>query len=164
MFCQLKDARKTFFNNTTYPRCIVVADGRSVDIPSIVSRFDVEGWAVTWLDVTSVVEQDILAILSAILNDVDIVYLVMQSGKESLLDIGYVFGLSKTEHRPVFIDYRGDSTRDDYPTMFKMADGIGFGADDLSLFIDMFSTYTELSDYMTRARAVANRIKRIRVN
>jgi hypothetical protein len=81
----------------------------------------------------------------------------------AVLDLGYVFGLAKGMHKPVFVDYRGDATRDDYPATFSMADGVGFGVEDLSLFIDTYDMTAQIADEATRARVVANKIKRLRI-
>ena len=163
MISQLSNARTMFANNTLNPRCLVVLDGFETPVDPILSVFDFGGWLVTWLDIHEPVSINLLASLAAIVNETDFVYLIVNKPTPLLLDIGYVFGLAKQLHKPVFIDYRGDAVHDDYPTTFKLADGVGFGVDDLSLFIDTFTHAVELSDFCTRARSVALKIKRLRM-
>jgi hypothetical protein len=101
--------------------------------------------------------------MSAVLGTTDLVYIVIEGSNVLIMDTGYIFGIAKTLHRPVYVDFRNDVRRSDYPLCLKMADGIGCGHDDLALYVDTFEARTELTDFATRARAVANLIKRLRM-
>ena len=164
MISSINEARRMFVNNTSKPRCLVVLDSIQHPVELTLTVFDLGGWAVTWLDVHTPVDTTVIATLEAVISATDMVYLIVGKPTPLFMDIGYVFGITKQLHKPVFIDYRGNAERDDYPICFRMADGIGFGVYDMSLFIDTFESYTELSDPSTRARAVANQIKRLRMN
>lgn len=163
MQAPINEARGMFMHNMPSPRCLVVVDKVVADVQAVVSRFDTGGWAVTWIDFDGLLDPNILGMLSAIIETVDLVYIVITTDYVSMVDMGYAFGMAKASNRPVFIDYRIGSGMTDLPATFKLADGIGFGVDDLSLFVDTYEAHRELSDPMLRARSVANKIKRIRM-
>jgi hypothetical protein len=164
VIAEIKDAPRLFHTNPANPSGLIVLEGEHTDPTQIAAYFDVNGWCVACLDFSKPQERQVMAQLTNLVSSADLIYCVIERVSEKLLDTGYIMGLAKSAHKPVFIDYRGDASQNEYPNVFRLADGIGFGVDDLTLFVDRFANLTELSELSTRARSVANQIKRVRMS